>query len=242
MLKLWDSYSSIDEYLRNCEENNYTFAITKAAEFELENVRNMNYQFLQSYEFTDNDINELVNPTVTEVKDVLENDWRKTICYAKGIGLNVYNISKNIFGDFATALMIEPKLLGDSFVQSQLKAMIHKRIQDAKIGVLEVDGCYTLVCGDPYSLCQSMFGMDVTGLLKAGEIYSKYWIDKGIDEVVMYRAPMLDMNNVRRVRIVHNEQMDEFYKYVTTPVLLNSWDMIAEAMSGMDKDKQYCPC
>ena len=236
MLKLWDSYSSIDEYFKNCKENNYTFAITKAAEFELENVRNMNYQFLQSYDFSDEDISELVNPTITEVKDVLQNDWRKTICYAKGVGLNEFNISKNIFGDFATALMIEPKILGDSFVQCQLKAMIHKRIQDAKIGVLEVEGCYTLVCGDPYSLCQSMFGMDVTGLLKEGEIYSKYWIDKGVNEVVMYRAPMLDMNNVRRVKVVHNQIMDDFYKYVNTPVLLNSWDMIADAMSGMDKD------
>ena len=236
MLKLWDSYSSIDDYLQKCAENHYTFALTKAAERELENVRNMNYQFLQSYEFSDEDIDELVSPTINEVKDVLENDWRKTICYAKGVNLNEHNLAKNVFGDFATGLMIEPKLLGDSYVQSQLKAMIHKRIQDAKIGVLEVEGCYTLVCGDPYSLCQSIFGLEVTGLLKAGEVYSKYWIDKGVDEVVMYRAPMLDMNNVRRVRIVHNEQMDDFYKYVTTPILLNSWDMIAEAMSGMDKD------
>lgn len=236
MLKLWDSYSSIDEYFDKCEQNHYSFAITKAAEQELENVRNMNYQFLQSYEFTDEDIDELVNPTVNEIKDILSNDWQKTICYTKGVGLNEHNISKNIFGDFATALMIEPKILGDSYVQSQLKAMIHKRIQDAKIGVLEVEGCYTLVCGDPYSLCQSMFGLEVTGLLKAGEIYSKYWIDKGVNEIVMYRAPMLDMNNVRRVKIVHNEIMDDFYKYVTTPILLNSWDMIADAMSGMDKD------
>lgn len=236
MLKLWDSYSSIDEYFDKCEQNHYSFAITKAAEQELENVRNMNYQFLQSYEFTDEDIDELVSPTVNEIKDILSNDWQKTICYTKGIGLNEYNISKNIFGDFATALMIEPKILGDSYVQSQLKAMIHKRIQDAKIGVLEVEGCYTLVCGDPYSLCQSMFGLKVTGLLKAGEIYSKYWIDKGVEEIVMYRAPMLDMNNVRKVKVVHNKKMDDFYKYITTPILLNSWDMIADAMSGADKD------
>ena len=53
MLKLWDAYSSIEDYLKNCEENKYTFAITKASEEELENVRTMNYQFLQSYDFTD---------------------------------------------------------------------------------------------------------------------------------------------------------------------------------------------
>lgn len=236
MLKLWDSYSSIDDYLNNCKKNHYTFAITKASEENLENVRNMNYQFLQSYDFSDEDIDNLIEPTVTEIKDVLQNDWRKTLCYVKGFNLNEQNIENNLFGDFSSALMIEPKLFNDSYVQSQLQGMIHKRIQDAKIGVLKVDGCYTLVSGDPYSLCQSMFGLEVTGLLKPGEVYSKYWIDKGINEVVLYRAPMLDMNNVRKVKIVHNKKIDEFYKYMTTPVILNSWDCTADAMSGSDKD------
>ena len=71
MLKLWDSYSSIEEYFRNCEENKYTFAITKSSEEELENVRTMNYQFLQSYDFTDEQIDELIAPTVNEIKDIL---------------------------------------------------------------------------------------------------------------------------------------------------------------------------
>lgn len=236
MLKLWDSYSSIDEYLRNCKENHYTFAITKASEYELENVRNMNYQFLQSYEFSEDDIDELIAPTVNEIKDVLQNDWRKTVCYTKGINLNEQNIKHNLHSDFATALMIEPKLIGDAFVQNQLQGMIHKRIQDAKIGVLKVDGCYTLISGDPYALCQSMFGLEVTGLLKAGEVYSKYWIDRNKDEIVMFRAPMTVHNNISKVKVVHNEQMDKFYKYMTTPILFNCWDCIAENMNGSDKD------
>lgn len=236
MLKLWDSYSSIDDYLRNCEENHYTFAITKASECELENVRNMNYQFLQSYDFTEDDIDELIAPTVNEIKDVLQNDWRKTICYIKGINLNEQNIRHNLHGDFATALMIEPKLIGDAFVQNQLQGMIHKRIQDAKIGVLKVQGCYTLISGDPYALCQSMFGLEVTGLLKAGEVYSKYWIDKNRDEIVMFRAPMTVHNNISKVKVVHNEKMDKFYKYMTTPILFNCWDCTAENMNGSDKD------
>ena len=242
MLKLWDSYSSVDEYLKNCKENHYSFAITKASEKELENVRNMNYQFLQSYTFTDEDIDTLVEPTVTEIKDVLQNDWRKTLCYVKGFNLTENNIENNLFGDFSSALMIEPKLLNDSYVQCQLQGMIHKRIQDAKIGVLKVEGCYSLVSGDPYSLCQSMFGLEVTGLLKSGEVYSKYWIDKGVKEAVMFRAPMTVANSLARMKIVHNKKMDEFYKYMTTPCIFNSWDTTADAMNGMDKDKSNCPC
>lgn len=56
MLKLWDSYASLEDYVEHCKENHYTFAITKSSEEELENVRTMNYQFLQSYSFTDEQI------------------------------------------------------------------------------------------------------------------------------------------------------------------------------------------
>lgn len=235
MLKLWDSYSSIEEYLDNCEKNHYTFSITKSSEEELENVRTMNYQFLQSYDFTDEQLDELIAPTVNEIKEILSDDYRKTILYTKGIGLNKNNV-QNLDNSFATALMIEPSMRNDPFIKSQIHSMIKKRINDAKVGVLKVPANYSLVSGDPYSLCQSMFGMKVTGLLKAGQVYSKYWIDKSVDKIVSFRAPMTSHNNIRLLEVVHNEKMDEFYKYMTTPTIFNSWDTCADAMNGFDKD------
>lgn len=235
MLKLWDSYSSIEDYLDNCKKNHYTFAITKSSEEELENVRTMNYQFLQSYDFTDEQIDELIAPTVDEIKDILSDDYRKTILYTKGIGLNERNI-QHLDTSFATALMVEPKMKNDPYIKNQIYTMIRKRIDDAKVGVLKVPANYSLVSGDPYSLCQSMFGLEVTGLLKAGQVYSKYWIDKGVDKIVSFRAPMTSHNNIRLLNVVHNEEMDEFYKYMTTPTIFNSWDTCADAMNGFDKD------
>ena len=132
--------------------------------------------------------------------------------------------------------MIEPLMRNDPYVINQIKTMIHKRINDAKVGVLKVPANYSLVSGDPYSLCQSMFGLEVTGLLKSGQVYSKYWIDHGVDEIVSFRAPMTSHNNIRKLKVVHNEQMDEFYKYMTTPTIFNSWDTCADAMNGFDKD------
>lgn len=235
MLKLWESYSSIENYLENCEKNHYTFAITKSSEESLENVRTMNYQFLQSYDFTDEEIDELIAPTVNEVKDILADDYRKTILYAKGVGLNANSV-QHLDNSFATALMIEPDMVNDPFIKSQIRSMIRKRIDDAKVGVLKVPANYSLVSGDPYSLCQSMFGMEVTGLLKAGQVYSKYWIDKGVEEIVSFRAPMTSHNNIRKLQVVHNKMMDEFYQYMTTPTIFNSWDTCADAMNGFDKD------
>ncbi len=235
MLKLWDSYASLEDYLDNCKKNHYTFAITKASEKELENVRTMNYQFLQSYDFTDEQIDALISPTVTEIRDILSDDYRKTILYTKGIGLNEKNV-RHLDSSFATALMIEPGMKEDPYIKNQVYTMIKKRIDEAKVGVLKVPANYSFVSGDPYSLCQSMFGLKVTGLLKAGQVYSKYWIDKGVDRIVSFRAPMTSHNNIRLLNVVHNAEMDEFYRYMTTPTIFNSWDTCADAMNGFDKD------
>lgn len=51
---------------------------------KLENERNMNYQFLQSYELTDGEIQELIAPTVNEIKDVIHGDIDKTILFLNG--------------------------------------------------------------------------------------------------------------------------------------------------------------
>lgn len=235
MLKLWDSYASMDDYLYNCEINHYTFAITKASEQALENTRTMNYQFLQSYDFTDEQLDALIAPTVTEINDILSDDYRKTILYTKGTRLNDDNV-RYLDNSFSTALMIEPEMKNDPYVKNQLYTMIQKRINDAKVGVLKVPANYSFVSGDPYSLCQSMFGLNVTGLLKAGQVYSKYWAEQGVDKIVSFRAPMISHNNIRLLNVVHNAEMDAFYQYMTTPTIFNSWDTCADAMNGFDKD------
>lgn len=235
MLKLWDSYASISDYLDNCSQNHYTFAITKTTDAQLENVRTMNYQFLQSYEFTDQQIDELIAPTVSELRDILSDDYRKTILYAKGTGLNERSVSR-LDGSFATALMIDRDMWNDPYIQDQINGMIKKRIDRAKVGVLTVPANYSLITGDPYTLCQSMFGLEITGLLKRGQVYSQYWSGRGVTQIASFRAPMTAHNNIRLMNVVHNEEMDEFYQYVTAPTIFNSWDTCAQAMNGFDFD------
>ena len=235
MLKLWDSYDSIDDYLDNCDKNEYTFAITKAMHKELENVRNMNYQFLQSYDFSDEDLMELINPTISEIKDIIGSDYEKKILYLKGTELNKDSF-KHLDGSFATALMINKELMNDSYVQQQIKNMIKKRITDAKIGVIQVKGNYSIISGDPYALCQSMCGLEITGLLKAGEMYSRYWLENGDKEIVSFRAPMTCHNNIRKFKIVTNENMDKYFRYLKTVSVLNAWDCSSQALNGCDFD------
>lgn len=235
MLKLWDSYKSCDDYIRNCVENHYTFGVTKACPKELESERTLNYQFIQSYDLDDNQIEELIRPTMDEIHDILHGDRMKTILYLKGIGLNSDNVHKTE-NDFAKALMIDNRMIDDPYVQSSIYSMIKKRIDDAKVGVLKVHGNYSIICGDPYALCQSIFGLTVTGLLKAGEVYNKYWLDCGAEKLACFRAPMTSHNNIRLMRPHRSDAASHWYQYMTTCTLLNCWDTATHALNGADKD------
>lgn len=235
MVKLWDSYESCEDYINKSIENGYTFGIAKTCPKELETERNLNYQFIQSYDLDDNDIEELISPTMNEIKDVLGGDWRKTVLFLKGAGLNADNIGR-IDDDFIKAIMIDPRMVDDPFVQSTIYQLIRNRINEAKVGVLKVHGNYSIVSGDPYTLCQSIFGLGLTGLLKDGEIYNQYWADRGADRLACFRAPMTCHNNIRLVRPADNEQVRYWYQYMTTCTIFNSWDTAASALNGCDFD------
>ena len=235
MLKLWDSYESSDAYIENCLSNGYTFGIAKACPKELEQERTLNYQFIQSYDFSDDDIEQLIKPTMDEIKDVLYADVAKTILFLKGAGLNENNIGR-LDNDYAKALMVDPRMIDDPYVQNAVYQMIKNRINEAKVGVLNVHGNYSIVCGDPYALCQSVFGLPVTGLLSAGEIYNKYWCDQGSERLACYRALMTCHNNIRLVHPHRSDDASYWYQYMTTCTLFNAWDTAAHALNGMDKD------
>lgn len=235
MVKLWDSYASCDDYIAHSTHNGYTFGVAKTCPEELENERTLNYQFIQSYDLDDNDIEELIAPTMNEIKDVLSGDWKKTILFLKGSELSEKNIDR-LDNDIAKAIMIDHRILDDSFVQSTIYQLIRNRINEAKVGVLKVHGNYSIVSGDPYALCQSFFGLPVTGLLKAGEIYNKYWVDAGATDIACFRAPMTCHNNIRLVHPSDDDKTKHWYRYMNTCTIFNAWDTAAAALNGMDFD------
>lgn len=235
MVKLWDSYKSLEHFIQCCNENHYQFSIAKTTPHKLEHVRNSNYQFLQTYNLTEEELYQLCKPTIDEIKDVLGGDWRKAIVFAKGMYLNE-DVMEYIDNDFIKALMIEKRLFEDPFVINKLHSLIKKRIEMAAKGSIKLSGNFAMVSGDLYSLAQSIFGLQVTGLLKKGEVYHKYWIDKNVEDIALFRAPMTCHNNIRKRKVVHNEEMDFWYQYNATGIILNSWDSTCDATNGSDKD------
>ena len=234
MLKLWDSYDGFEDYYQNCMKNDYDFCIAKSSPRELRNVHTTNYQYIQDYSLSDAQIDDLIAPTVTKIKECLGLDWKKLILYMCGSGLDEKNVLK--VDPMCKAIMANPDLVKDPYVRSKVNRMIQKRINSAKIGVLDVAGDYAILGNDPYSLLQNIFGMKITGLIKAGECYHKYWTDKGVDEIVLFRAPMTSHENVQKLKVVASDEMRKWYRYIKTCCLINSWDTTAMRLNGADYD------
>ena len=228
-LKLWSAYHSIDEYMEAYKECGYTFAVTKISPRILDDTRELNYQYLQSYDLTDEDIKELCAPTVKYLKDSMCGDYESTIRFL-GINDQVEN------NTWQQALCKSEYMLNDPFIIDSVHRMIKKKINNAKIGKLIVNGNYQIASGDPFALMQSICGLEVTGLLKADECYSKYWSDQSIEEIVIFRSPMTSHNNIRKCSVISNEDVHYWYQYMDTIMIVNGWDTFCMAENGCDWD------
>lgn len=236
-LKLWNCYDSWEDYYNSCIENHYTFRVAKTAPSyeEMDEVRQSNYQFIAPEALTKQDIQDLIQPTVDEIKSILGGDYRKSLVYLCGSKLNNDNVKYT--DAMARAIMARPELIGDDYITSRIRKMINKRIKDAKISVLDLRGNFQILSGDIYALAQSMFGLPVTGLLKAGQIYSQFWIKRGVKEVLCYRAPMSNIFSIVRQQICYDDKVNDWFKHMKSISVVNCWDTMPAALNGFDFDK-----
>ena len=235
MMKLWDSYGSWDEYWENCLANGYCFAATKATPKELDVERRLNYQFIQSYQLTDDQIWELIEPTLTELTDVMGNDYAKALLFLRGTHLDEHT-AWPADPSWVAALMADERMLHDPYVKNQLRSLIKKKVTEAKFGKIKVHGNFSVISGDPFALCQNIWGLQVRGVLKADEVYNHYWVEDGAVELAAFRAPMSSHHNIKKVHVNRSWSASHWYQYMDTVTVLNAWDMTTHMLNGADKD------
>lgn len=234
-LKLWDSYSSWEDYYYNCIQNKYSFRIAKVAPYfeDLDEIRQLNYQFFAPLRLSDEDVDELIQPTVQEIKDIMGLDVNKTIAYLCGSGLDDRTVQ---YADAcAKALMVEPSMIDDPFIRNKVRKMLSRRIRDAKKGTLSCPSNFQIMSGDVYALAESIFGLEPKGLLKEGEIYSYFWANKGVDRVLCARAPMSNAFSLLNRSVANNEQVNKWYKYMDSVVVMSAWDCSCMSLNGADQ-------
>ena len=145
-----------------------------------------------------------------------------------------YEIFDKCNNALVRAILLEPKLIGDSYLQDMIKRSIQKKEKDSCLGKLILKGNFQFMISDPYALCEHALGLEVKGLLNEFEHYSQYWIKKGVTQVAAERAPLTWRSEVNILNLKNNEKIDEWFKYLTSGIVYNVWGV--DCMIGADCD------
>lgn len=231
-LKLWNGYTSIDDYLSNCKSNKIKFSITKYIEDELEETRETNYQYLQDYDLSNEDIRKLCKDTVYTLKRNYCGDYDATLEF---LGISEKDKDR-LSNNWQKALLTNRIMINDSIVHSQVNKMISKKINSAKTGRLIIDGCYATICCDPILLMQKICGNDITGILKKNEVYFDYWNKRNVDKSLSFRSPMLCMANVTLDTLNKTDDAKRWYRHMKNVYIFNAYDTYAIRHEGADCD------
>ena len=240
--KMWKQYEDWQDYLYYFNKYGHSWGVSRVNKENDDEFVLTNYQYLQTLDLSSDDIQELAQPTIDWINSIGEGDLMNVLLYLMGgRSDNDEEDAEQIFSevqmDFVKALMLNPDLLKDEYVKSQILKTLKRKIKDAKIGRLWVRGNYSFQISDPYGLAQWIFGLPVTGLLKANEMYCDFWNQRtNSKEILCSRSPLVHSSEHLIRKLVATEEMREWYQYIWSGIVNSFHDIAVINMSDSDYD------
>lgn len=241
-LKLWNAFSSCQQYVANCRQNGLIWGVSRYTPKEDNKFVFSNYQFLQAQDLQKDDIESLCDKTVAYFSNIVKDDINNTLLYLLGKLTSEYdeNILNKIGDPVAKALMLNNDLIHDPFIHNHIIRSINKKIKESYIGNLLLDGNYQIMISDPYAFMEHMFSLPVKGLLAKGEHYSHYWLSLNIDKVAAYRAPLTWRSEVNVLNLQNNDTVCDWYEYIKSGIIYNVHGVDNMIMADADQDGDLC--
>jgi len=237
--KLWDSYSDINTYINNCHKNKLYWGVSQYTPQEAKNILKLNYQFIQTLNLNQDNIEKLSQQFVDWICGVSYDNIYYTLLFLLGVN-NTKNSIKNylINSDnyWIKSLLINPELKNDKYIQTKIRNLLKVRIQNGCMGDIFVDGNFQVLVYDPYGFMQHVCGLEVTGLLKKDEFYSNYWNNKKIKQVNGMRSPLTYRSEHVILNLVKDNETEKWYKYCKLGIILNYHGHEVVNFGGADVD------
>ena len=245
--KLSAGYDSMEDYQKKCDENFNYWGTSRVSPKKDDDFFFTNYQFLQVLDLDEKDIKELCEPTIKWLTGVAGLDRNFALLYLLGSlcfrdDIEPQDIINLTSDNMVKALIVNKDMIEDEYIRSTIIQSINKKIQEAYIGKLIVQGCFNTMIPDPYALMEWTFAegdiSKVHGLLKEFEHYSAYWNERNKKEAVGMRSPLTWRSEVNGLHLVKNEQTEEWYQYLKSGTIYNIWgcDCMLHADSDFDGD------
>lgn len=238
-LKLWDSWNSVEHYVDCCNENGLGWGVTLyTPEFD-KTFFYENYQFLQTLNLDDNAIIKITSKFIKWIKGATSENVYYTMLFLVGMDADedkFLHFLKSSTNYWAKALIIEPQLINDKYIRTKLYNLLRKKIKNASLGQIIVDGNFQVIVSDPYAMMEAICGKEVNGLLSKGEYYSNYWNENDVKQIVGSRSPLTYRSEHVIMDLVKNDETEKWYKYCKSGIILNAHGDDTDRFAGSDFD------
>ena len=237
--KLWDSYSSVEQYINSCHQNKLYWGITQYTPKEAKNILKLNYQFIQTLNLNEQEVERLCSQFVDWINGVNYNNLAYTLLFLLGVNNNeekIRNFIQSSDNYWLKSLVINPEIRNDKYIRGKVYNLIKTKIKNGCLGSIYVDGNFQVIVSDPYGFMQHVCGQEVTGLLKKDEFYSNYWNNKNITQVDSMRSPLTYRSEHVILNLRKDEETEKWYKYCYLGIIVNYYGHECFNWGGSDFD------
>lgn len=241
MFKMFKKFQSFQEYMYYHQKYHHSFGVTRVNKKESDFVTPLNYQYIQSNNFTESSIKELAQPTIDWIFKTLSGNPLYVYLFLIGLHENdsVEQIEKSLDFNISKCLLYNHEILKDPYVLEKIYSLIKKKINLAKIGKIFVEGSYDFQIPDLYAMAEHAFGMEIHGLLPAKCLYSRRWVEKGVTKVSCQRSPLVAPSENQIMNVYCNDECKKWFKYIQWGNVLSIFDLTVISMSDSDRFCHY---
>lgn len=238
--KMHKYYKSWDEYLKYFNKYNLKWGVARYNKKEDPEYSLVNYQYIQVLSLSEQDIDNLIAPTI---------DWLKKICsgddlYALLYSFGGFGIDQSIsYNDIYTraqnlamkAVVKDGRFLHDTYIQKKIYKNIVEAINKCKIGKIWIRGNYQFCISDPIAQCRSALGLSPDGAIPADNVYCNFWNNRNIEGMVdICRSPMIDKHEHNPCMLYRDEETDYWYRHIQSGCIFSIYDTSVCRMEDSD--------
>lgn len=237
--KLWDSWPSMEAYIECCHKNGNTWGIAQCAPEKAKDLLTLNYQFIQTLNLKQRDIENLTAGFVDWIEGSSLDNREYMLLFLLGVNNSRESIQWFLNSSdkyWVKALLVNPECSKDPYIRLKIRELIRNRIRNACMGEIFIPGNFQVIVSDPYAFCEHVCGLTPKGLLGEGEFYANYWNERGVSEVDTMRSPLTYRSEHVVAKLIQNEDTEKWYRYCKLGFIVNWYGHECCNWGGSDFD------
>jgi hypothetical protein len=237
MFKLFNAYKNTQDFVDKCEKNGLDFSIAKVNQKKEKSHSRTSYQFLQVLKLNDWDIANLCEPTINWFRDISGNSPENMLLYATGE--HEFDLKEFKKTDIAVkAILLNPTLTRDKYIQNRFIKTISKKKKESYMGSILINANYQFMIADPFYQACHIFNIEHEPMLKDGEHYSEYWLDKGITKIGAIRSPIVHHSEFNILDLQDRADTRKWFQHIHSGIIFpaNGVGMDCAIHGGADFD------